>query len=216
MKSSGLSSVTLVPLVMAAFSLFSMIGMFQIDRIVHHDLYTYGLRFSIQWAKPYWDISAFVFATGWFNIILAIAFQLYVVTYGRREAKQFATEVKKEILNLETNPTEKVEEQGKQASTPSEIQEKEQKETPVPVTEAEISEKKEEPQQVLNVDQSGQEQVTPDQPPPMQGEAPKEQEPEPSKSPETEQKDTTPETEEKKEETPIIIGVTEEELQPAG
>ena len=214
MKSSGLSAVTLVPLVMAAFSLFSMIGMFQIDRIVHHDLYTYNLQFSVQWAKPYWDLTAFIFAMGWFNIILALAFQLYVVTYGRREEKQFATEVNKEILNLETNPTEKVEEQGKQASTPPETQEKEQKETPAPVTEAETSEKKEEPQQVLNVDQTGQEQATPEQPVPVK--EPKEQEPEPSKSPETEQKDTTPETEEKKEETPIIIGVTEEELQPAG
>jgi len=214
MKSSGLSAVTLVPLVMAAFSLFSMIGMFKLDGIVHRDLYRYGLQFSIGWAKPYWDTTAFVFAMGWFNIILALAFQLYVVTYGRREAKQFATEVKKEILNLETNPTEKVEEQGKQASTPSDIQEKEQKETPTPVTEAETSEKKEEPQQVLNVDQSGQEQATPEQPVPV--EEPKEEEPEPSKSPETEQKESTPETEEKKEETPIIIGVTQEELQPAG
>lgn len=211
MKSTGLSAVTLVPLVMAAFSLFSMIGMFQIDRIVHHDLYYYGLHFSIQWAKPYWDISAFVFAMGWFNIILAVAFQLYVITYGRREAKQFATEVKKEIVNIETKPTEKAEEQTTQALTPSEVQENEQKETQAPATEAETSEKKEEPQQALNVDQTGQEQVTPDQP--MQSEVPKEKEPEPSKSPETEQKDVKPKTEEKKEETPIIIGVTEEELQ---
>jgi len=210
MKSSGLSAVTLVPLVMAAFSLFSMMGMLQIDRIVHHDLYDYGLHFSIGWAKPYWDISAFVFAMGWFNIILAVAFQLYVVTYERREAKQFATEVKKEIVNIETKPTEKGEEQTTQALTSSEIQEKEQKETPAPVTEAETSEKKEEPQQVLNVDQTGQEQVTSDQP--TQDEEPKEQEPEPSKNPETEQKDMKPETEKKKEETPIIIGVTEEEL----
>jgi len=210
MKSTGLSAVTLVPLVMAAFSLFSMMGMLQIDRIVHHDLYNYGLHFSIGWAKPYWDISAFVFAMGWFNIILAVAFQLYVVTYGRREAKQFATEVKKEIVNIETKPTEKGEEQTTQALTPSEIQEKEQKETPAPVTEAETSEKKEEPQQVLNIDQTGQEQVTPDQS--VQSETPKE-EPEPSKSPETDQKDMKPEAEEKKEETPIVIGVTEEELQ---
>jgi len=211
MKSSGLSAVTLVPLVMAAFSLFSMIGMLQIDRIVHQYLFKYDLQFSILWAKPYGDISAFVFAMGWFNIILAVAFQLYVVTYGQREAKQFATEVKKEIMNIETKPTEKVEEQTTQASTSSEIQENEQKETPAPVTEAETSEKKEDSQQVLNVDQTGKEQVTSDQP--VQSEAPKEKEPEPSKSPETEQKDVKPETEEKKEETPIIIGVTEEELQ---
>jgi hypothetical protein len=214
MKSTGISVVTLVPLVMAAFSLFSMMGMLQIDRIVHHDLYNYGLNFNIGWAKPYWDTSAFVFATGWFNIILAVAFQLYVLTYGRREAKQFATEVKKEILNLETNPpTEKVGEQDKQASAPSEIQEKEQKETPEPLTEAETSEKKEEPQQVFNADQTSQEKVTPDQS--VQGEGPEEQEPEASGNPETEQKDTTLETEEKEEETTIIIGMTEEERQPS-
>jgi len=43
--------VAAIWLVSAVFIAFLM---HQLDWIVHHDLYTYGLQFSLNWASPYW------------------------------------------------------------------------------------------------------------------------------------------------------------------
>jgi len=178
MKSVADGAVSLVLVLVAAFSLFSMIGLLQVDRIVHHDLYRYGLQFNYSWAIPYWTIINVVFAMGWFNIITAIAFQLYLVRQRRKETKSLKTEVEevqKEVIESEIQSTEKVEEQKEKGSSPSEAREDEQKE---------IQNQPKQPEQV-----------------------------EERKEPETEQKETKPETKEKSEETPIIIGVSEEEIQ---
>jgi len=58
--------------------------------IIHQDLYRYNLRFSYEWAMPYWNMAILVFATGWFNIIIAMAFQFYLLRYRRREAEVIA------------------------------------------------------------------------------------------------------------------------------
>ncbi len=84
---SNISGITALVLVLVAFSsLVSMIALTRIDNIVHRDLYRYDLKFSYGWAMPYWTMTTLVFAMGWFNIIIAIAFQFYVLLYGRKKA----------------------------------------------------------------------------------------------------------------------------------
>jgi Ca2+/Na+ antiporter len=85
---SGITSIVLV--VVAISSLISMIALTRIDGIVHRDLYNYGLTFNYAWAIPYWTMTILIFAMGWFNIIVAIAFQFYVLLYGRRRAETMA------------------------------------------------------------------------------------------------------------------------------
>ena len=65
MKTIGVGGMSLVLVIVAASSLVSMIGLFQVDRIVNQDLYRYGLKFSYVWAMPYWTITKLIFATGW-------------------------------------------------------------------------------------------------------------------------------------------------------
>ncbi len=76
----------------AVSSLYSMLGLMQIDNIINRDLYNYNLRFDLRWATPYWTIIRVVLAFGWFNIIAAIAFQLYLFAHRRRKAEHITTE----------------------------------------------------------------------------------------------------------------------------
>lgn len=66
-----------VLILMAGASLVSMIAAFQLDLIVHVDLYAYGLQFSDAWAYPYWTAIRLIFAMSWISLISTIVFQLY-------------------------------------------------------------------------------------------------------------------------------------------
>jgi len=198
MKFTAGSIVSLVLVLMATSSLISMISTLKIDAIVHGDLYRYGLQFSYGWALPYWTMTTLVFAMGWFNIIAAVAFQFYVLIYGRKEA--LGTEVSKEP---ETKPTEKIEEYEEQAVEPVEEAEREPKETQT------VVEDTSQPEQTETI-------------PAEEAEEQKEQEPKTAEESEVETKETsTPareteqETQEKSEETPFLVGVPEEEPQAA-
>lgn len=164
MRTSGLTPITLVPLLMAAFSLVSMIGTLQVDRIVHGQLYNYGLQFSYQWAGPYWTVTALIFAMGWFNILSALAFQIYVVTYERRQATAFVAAVRNEIMRIRM-----------QQPQPETLPVEENQSTQPKQTEQPATPSKEQP----------------------------------------EQREQPPEPREKEEVTPIVVGVPEEEPQPA-
>lgn len=196
MKSAANSAASWVLVLMAASSLFSMVSLLEIDKIVNQDLYRYGLQFSYRWAMPYWTLTKIVFAMGLFNIIAAITFQIYIMAYRRKEAKQTATKAEQEILKTETKPTEKIEEPKEQASKPTktaEAVEKQPKETPVPVIEAETHEKKEETRTVIE-DSSSQGQTEPKQSEQVE-----------------EQKEKHQETHEKSEETTPAIEETQQQ-----
>ena len=77
-----------VLVIMALTSLISMIAAFNLDIIVHQDLYSYGLQFSLDWANPYWSVIRIIFAMGWLNIIIAIAFQVYRMKNIRSDENQ--------------------------------------------------------------------------------------------------------------------------------
>jgi hypothetical protein len=55
------NKVSLILVVMAAASLVSMLATLNIDHIINHDLYNYGLQFNTNWAVPYWTMAAVVF-----------------------------------------------------------------------------------------------------------------------------------------------------------
>jgi len=90
----------------------SMIALTRIDNIVHQDLYRYDLKFSYGWAMPYWTMTTLIFAMGWFNIIIAIAFQFYVLLYGRKAAEMIP---ENEALKPETTYQPSIEEKTKEA-----------------------------------------------------------------------------------------------------
>ena len=215
MKHSSLTPITLVPLLMATFSLVSMIGLLQIDKIVHGTLYSYGLTFSYTWAQPYWRMAALIFIMGWFNIIAALVFQAYVVTFERKQARRFADAVRDEVMRTRIRAVEVIRE-ARQDAKPTPAPER-QKETTVPgsapkpeadqdkAPEAEIvvqGDSSKEARAPAPTDQQAETQTQPQQ---------KEPEPQPPQ-PEAQQHENKPETTDKKEETPIIIGIPAEEL----
>src|SRR3990170_266418 len=183
MKTIGFSAISAVLVIVAASSLISMIGLFQIDRIVNQDLYQYGLEFSYAWAMPYWTITKLIFATGWFNIIAAIAFHLYILAYGQKGTQQIETQTEKEtnkpeILETtkpineektepepEIKPTEPVEQQKEQELKPTETVEEKPKEAQAPVTETQTqAEEKKGETPTLVADTSSRTQTEPKPP----------------------------------------------------
>lgn len=48
---------------------------------MHHDLYSYGLQFSLEWATPYWVAIRTALGLLFLIIIAAVLFQMYVLSY---------------------------------------------------------------------------------------------------------------------------------------
>jgi hypothetical protein len=66
-----------VLLLMAAYSLVTLIVLFLIDTVVNGTLYSYGLQFSYNWAIGYWNIIRLGFAVSWLVMITTVALQIY-------------------------------------------------------------------------------------------------------------------------------------------
>jgi hypothetical protein len=82
-----------VLILMGLASLVSMIAAFQLDLIVHIDLYSYGLQFSVAWAYPYWTAIRVIFAMAWLSLIATIAFQVYKTIVMRSLNSEAAEEL---------------------------------------------------------------------------------------------------------------------------
>lgn len=67
----------LVFLLLVAYSLVTMIVLFRVDTVVNETLYSYGLRFSPDWAALYWTTIRTGFVVSGVVIITAIALQIY-------------------------------------------------------------------------------------------------------------------------------------------
>lgn len=208
-KSNVVTASSYALLLIAASSLLSMIGLTQIDRIVNHDLYMYGLQFSYGWAIPYWTMTTIVFAVGWFNIILAITFQLYAFLSRRREAE--LPTVQEEPLKSEAPSILQPAAEGKQAETEKTEEAEKPKETQTPAVEAEQKhdENKEETPKTIEgpAQYEPSEAKPPEEEQKEQGAKPAESaEPKPEVTP-TSPAEKQPETQEKSEETPTLVGV---------
>lgn len=90
-----------VLILMAGAALVSIIAAFQLDLIVHVDLYSYGLQFSEAWANPYWTVIRVIFAMSWLSIIATIVFQIYKI----RVMRSLKAEVEKEEIEVTIEST---------------------------------------------------------------------------------------------------------------
>jgi hypothetical protein len=77
-----------VLLLMAAHSLVTIIVLFRIDTVVNETLYSYGLRFSSDWATLYWTTIRIGFFVSWLVIITAIALQLYFTSKTKETVEE--------------------------------------------------------------------------------------------------------------------------------
>jgi len=112
------NKVSLVLILMAGASLVSMLATLNIDHIINHDLYSYGLQFSTKWAVPYWTLVGVVFSMGWFIIVTAMAVEVHFLAVHRRnrrrepEALRVPPEqVLNQAPNAETKPSDKSKEE---------------------------------------------------------------------------------------------------------
>jgi len=157
----GINSLVLV--LVAFSSLLSMFALTSVDSIIRQELYSHGLEFSYEWAMPYWTMATLVFALGWFNIIIAIAFQFYVLRYGRERAEVMP---QREATEPETTSQQPIEEkpieaeQEPQEMKPAETAEAETKETIAPPMEVELETRKEGEEAQKPVEEPKEELVT--------------------------------------------------------
>jgi hypothetical protein len=123
---SNTSVISWTVLVMAACSLFSMIGTLEIDGIINRDLYKYGLTFSYTWANPYWTTAGFVFAMGWLNIIIALGYHVRTFYLRLETSEKIADETEEESIQVKAveQPAEQPKEQPKEEAKPTEAEEK--------------------------------------------------------------------------------------------
>ena len=82
------SVASLALVLIAAYSLATMSILFMIDLIVNETLYSYGLRFSADWATQYWTAVRAGFAMSWLVIITAIAFQVYLARKTKEKPEE--------------------------------------------------------------------------------------------------------------------------------
>jgi len=82
------SLVSLALVLIAAYSLATMSIFFMIDLIVNETLYSYGLRFSVDWAAQYWTAIRTGFAMSWLVITTAIAFQVYLTRKTKEKPEE--------------------------------------------------------------------------------------------------------------------------------
>jgi hypothetical protein len=78
--------------IMAATSCISMIAALSLNSIISQELPSYGLRFNYNWAIPYWNTIATIFAMSWVSIIAAITFQIYRIRTIRKDEAEAARE----------------------------------------------------------------------------------------------------------------------------
>jgi hypothetical protein len=143
MKSRN-STISWAVILIAACSLFSMFGTLQVDQIVHGDLYKYGLQFNYAWATPYWNTTGFIFAMGWFNIVVALIVEVRLLAVKRKSSKRTKSQAKKETILTEA-AREQEAEKPKPAETQAQTEEpqtvivginvQEKEEKPIEVTE---------------------------------------------------------------------------------
>jgi hypothetical protein len=103
------NKVSLILILMAGASLVSMLATLNIDHIINHDLYNYGLQFSTKWAVPYWTMAAIVFSMGWLIIVTSVAFELYSVVHKLRRHPEPEAEVPIVHEELVQNGTSRIE-----------------------------------------------------------------------------------------------------------
>jgi hypothetical protein len=123
------NKVSLILILMAGASLVSMLATLNVDHIVNHDLYGYGLQFSTEWAVPYWTMAAIVFSMGWLIIVTSVVFELYLVVHRLHKHPELEAEVlflheepvQNEGSRIEAKPSDKLEEEEVKGTSEEEV-----------------------------------------------------------------------------------------------
>jgi hypothetical protein len=84
----NLSLIRIVLVVWVVSSVFTLLLFLDIDRIVHHDLYEYGLQFSITWASHYWGDARAVYILMMVPAALSIGMLAYDLVSARGNRKK--------------------------------------------------------------------------------------------------------------------------------
>lgn len=107
MKVQTDNATTLILVLMSIASLVSMVAMVKIDAIVNVDLYRFGLKFSREWANPYWALTGIVFSMGWFIIIGSLVFELRLIIRRRHALPKSESPVpSQQVVRNETSEME--------------------------------------------------------------------------------------------------------------
>jgi hypothetical protein len=122
------NKVSLILVLMAGASLVSMLATLNIDHIVNHDLYNYGLQFNTNWAVPYWTMAAIVFSMGWLIIMTSVAFELHLVAHRLHKHPEPEAplvneeQVQNETSNIKAKPSDKPEEEEVKGTSEEEVE----------------------------------------------------------------------------------------------
>ncbi|UCG37494.1 MAG: hypothetical protein JSV64_04285 [Candidatus Bathyarchaeota archaeon] len=95
---TNLSMITTALVVVSVASLITMIGLNQLDNLVHGVLYDFGLRFSQAWAMPLWISSGVIVGLSWFNIAASISLVVYLFS-RRKDRGHFGTQAAATVRN---------------------------------------------------------------------------------------------------------------------
>ena len=90
-KKSLLQDYWLVRIVLILWvfsSVFTLFLLVNIDRIVHHDLYAYGLQFSATWASDYWGVSRAIYVCMIIPAALSISMLAYDLVRNMKSKKR--------------------------------------------------------------------------------------------------------------------------------
>jgi hypothetical protein len=115
------NKVSIILILMACASLVSMLATLNVDHIVNHDLYGYGLQFSTEWAVPYWTMAAVVFSMGWLIIVTSVVFELHSVVRRLKKHPEPKAEFPIVYGELVQNETSRIEAESSDESGEEEV-----------------------------------------------------------------------------------------------
>ena len=94
------SLVRIVLVLWVVSSVFTLLLFLDIDQIIHHDLYEYGLQFSITWASHYWGDARAIYLL----MIVPAALSIGLLGYDLVSARAKSKKQKDQQLLEKTSP----------------------------------------------------------------------------------------------------------------
>jgi hypothetical protein len=82
-KDQNLKIVLAMHTLVVTCSLVAIVSLFGLDAIVNQTLYSFGLKFSYDWATPYWIALRTTLGMLFLTIIAAMLYQVYLLRYNR-------------------------------------------------------------------------------------------------------------------------------------
>lgn len=155
-------------IVIIAFSGIIMFMISQLDSIVHGQLYGYGLKFSLDWANPYWNFTRIMYIGLGATMLLSAL--ILLLGFIKPKTKLSETILKQEQPSPKIQPTVQIQ---AQSSVETQPQHKQNPQPPTPQTASQIQPKPQ-PKPQIQTQPKPQPATTTVQEQPKTGKAPKE------------------------------------------